>query len=263
MSSITKISSPSKVAIEADGRSPVTVQLAKGPGICAMCGYPHGAGDAIVPFAPDDSFTDFAALKGPSSPVICGWCAATWNIDYTQRALKSVMCKDGVFSAASNADISYWLHNPPSGNWLWVMGDQQRQHIVWRATVNTSAEVFQIRQGETNMTIRRKRLFEACDAAKRLAAAASEGRKGAALKSPFARLSRDLNEPGHGGIRYDLHAKALTNPDVSADVRLIQSCTPGELWALTAVLYASPNPERPRRLFVVEETSSETETETQ
>jgi len=243
--------SPSKVAIQAAGRSPVAVQQAKGHGICAMCGYPHAAGDAVVPFKPgDDSFTDYAALKGPNSDLICGWCAAAWNIDFTQRALKSVMCADGVFSAASNADIAYWLHNPPTGAWLWIMGDQQRQHIVWRATVNVSTEVFQVRQGENNMTIRRKRVFEALDAAKRLAAVASVGRKGAPFKSPFVRLSRDLDEPSHGRIRHDLHAKALTDPQVAFDVRLVQSCTPGELWALTAVLYASPNPERPRRLLV-------------
>jgi CRISPR type IV-associated protein Csf1 len=241
--------SPSKIAVMAAGRQPLSAIKAKEAGVCAMCGYPHSPGDPIAPFAPTDSFTDYPALKRPQSPVICGWCAATWNADYTQTALKTVMCSEGVFAAASNADIAYWLHNPPKGDWIWVMGDQKRQHIVWRATVNTSKEMFQVRQGENNMTIRRARVFEAVKSARRLAAAASKGRKGAPLKSPFVRLSRDLDEPMHGAIRNDLQALAKTSLEVKSDIRLIQSCTPGELWALTAALYAEPNPERPKRLF--------------
>jgi CRISPR type IV-associated protein Csf1 len=132
----------------------------------------------------------------------------------------------GVFPAASNAHIAYWVLNPPSGEWIWVMGDQKRQHIVWRATVNTSSELFQIRWGELNLTVRRRQVVIAEQAARRLACAASANRKGAALKSPFIRLSRDLTEPMHGTIRRDLHAMAATDAQVKADIAVLQSCTP-------------------------------------
>jgi CRISPR type IV-associated protein Csf1 len=229
--------SPSQIVIKAAGRPPISVLRAKEPGVCAMCGYPHSVDDPINPFSPIDSFTDYQALKAKTSKVVCGWCTATWNADFTQKALKTVSCEDGVFAAASNADIAYWIANPPKGRWVWVMGDQKRQHIVWRATVNTSTEIFQVQMGETNMTIRPAKVKLVVK------------RVGAALKSPFAKLTRDLDDAAHGHIRQSLHTMAETDPDVKNDIALIQSCTPGELWALTSVLYAAPNPERPQKYF--------------
>lgn len=244
-----KALSPSRVALEAAGRGPVGTFKAKDHGECAFCGHAYAASELVMPFAPESSFTDYGSMKRPGSKFLCGWCAGAWNVDFTQKALKTVMCSEGVFPAASNADIAYWLTNTPKGNWIWVMGDQKRQHIVWRATVNTSQELFQIRHGENNMTIRRSHLVNALDAARRLAAVASAGRKGAALKSPFMRLSRDLDEPVHGMIREDLHRLAQTDVQVREDVRILQSCTPGELWALTALLYAEPSATRPKAIF--------------
>lgn len=241
--------SPSRVALQAAGREPVGAFKSKCDGECAFCGHSYSTGDLVMPFAPESSFTDYGSMKRPGSKYLCGWCAGAWNVDFTQKALKTVMCSEGVFPAASNADISYWLTNPPKGNWIWVKGDQKRQHIVWRTTVNTSREIFQIRQGENNMTIRREHLFSAVDSARSLAVIASTGRKGAALKSPFMRLSRDLDEPVHGMIRDDLHRLAQTDVQVKYDVRILQSCTPGELWALTALLYAAPSAVRPQALF--------------
>ena len=244
-----KTLSPSQIALEASGRKPVGVCKVKCDGSCAFCGHAYLAGELVMPFAPISSFTDYGSMKSPGSKFLCGWCAGGWHVDFTQKALKTVMCADGVFPAASNADIAYWLTNPPKGHWIWVMGDQKRQHIVWRATVNTSQEIFQIRQGENNMTVRRAYLFAAVDAAKNLADVASKGHKGSALKSPFMRLSRDLDEPLHGMIREDLHRLAQTDVQVRSDVRVLQSCTPGELWALTALLYAEPSLVRPQALF--------------
>ena len=241
--------SPSRVALQAASRAPVGALKAKSDGECAFCGCAYSAGNLVMPFAPEKSFTDYGSMKKPCSKFLCGWCAGTWTVDFTQKALKTVMCSDGVFAAASNADIAYWLTNPPKGEWIWVMGDQKRKHIVWRATVNTSQELFQIRHGENNMTIRRDHLMKAVEAARSLAIVASTGRKGAALKSPFIRLSRDLDEPVHGMIRDDLHKLAQTDVQIQYDVRLLQCCTPGELWALTALLYAEPSADKPTRYF--------------
>lgn len=239
--------SPSRVALEAAGREPVAVQKAQQVGYCAMCGKPHGEGDLVVPFEPEGSFTDYGLLCRAASKWICGWCAGVWNADFTQKALKTVMCDEGVFPAASNAHIAYWLLNPPSGRWIWVMGDQKRQHIVWRAPVNSSAEVFQIRYGELTLTVRKAHLIAALAAAKRLAIAASADRK-VPLKSPFVRLSRDLDDVNHGAIRSDLLKLATTDAAVAADVKSIQQCTAGELWAMTAALYADPA-DKPAPIF--------------
>jgi len=240
---------PSRLAVQAAGRDHTGVMSAQAPGACAMCGQHHAIGDPVTPFVPTDSFTDYPALRAKSSRIICGWCAATCNDIFTQKVLKTVICRDGIFPAASNVHIAYWLLNPPDGPWMWVQGDQKKQHIIWRTPVNTSRDVYQVRNGEQVLTVRRQRLLPAVEAARRLARAASAGRKGAALKSPFVRLSRDLDDPAHGCIRADLHAKALTDDAVATDVRQIQSLTAGELWALTALLYAEPEATRPQPYF--------------
>ncbi|QMI49807.1 type IV CRISPR-associated protein Csf1 (plasmid) [Burkholderia sp. MBR-1] len=213
-----------------------------------MCGYVHAAGDPVSPFAPDSSFTDYGALRAPGSRVMCGWCAATWNLDFTQRYTKAVICSEGVFPAASNEHIAYWLTNPPAGRWLFLQSDQKRQHVVWRAPVNESREVFTVRFGELLLTVRRTHLVEGTVAAKRLAAAATANRKakGAALKNPFVRLSRDLADPAHGVLRSDLYEMAEQDPDVKRDIAIIHALTPGELWGLTATLYVA-DPQRPDR----------------
>ncbi|RQZ31660.1 hypothetical protein DIE14_01745 [Burkholderia sp. Bp9017] len=213
-----------------------------------MCGHIYLAGEPVMPFEPDASFTDYGALRSGASRVICGWCAATWNLDFTQRYTKSVICDEGVFPAASNEHIAYWLLNPPEGQWLFLQSDQKRQHVVWRTPVNVSREVFTVRYGEVLLTVRRKFLEEGTAAARRLAAAATANRKGrgAALKNPFVRLSRDLTDPAHGAIRGDLYELAGQDAQVKDDIALIHSLTAGEIWGLTATLYA-PDPQRPER----------------
>lgn len=238
--------SPSQIAVEAAGVKPRGVLKARSSGVCAMCGIAHDAGELIAPFAPTDSFTDYGALADRASKFICQWCAATWTADFTQSFLKTVMCKTGVYGAASNALIAHWIQNPPEGPWIWVNGIQQRQHVVWKAPVNTSRDIFQVQFDEFAMTIRRAKVLEAQQAARRLAAAASAGRRGAPLKSPFNSLDRELKEVGHGRIRYDLMKMAETDPAIRADVDVLHTCTAGEVWALTAVLYAEPASDVPQ-----------------
>lgn len=243
--------SPSELAVRALGRQPIGVQVAKAAGVCAMCGHSHVPGDLVNPFSPEDSFTDYGLLRGRGSKVLCGWCAGVWNQEFTQKLLKTVACSEGIFPAASNNHIAYWLMNPPEGQWLWVQGDQKRQHIVWRAPVNTSREVFHVRFGENDLCLRRAMLQPAVDAARRLAKAASANRKGAPLKSPFTALSRDMDSNSNGTLRRDLYLLADSGTpeaaQVKEDMALICSLTPGELWALTALLYAD-NPHRPERI---------------
>ncbi|WP_420213418.1 type IV CRISPR-associated protein Csf1 (plasmid) [Burkholderia aenigmatica] len=240
--------SPSRLAATAAGLGPIESAAARTPGCCAMCGHGHAIGDPVAPFEPDASFTDYGALRAPASRVICGWCAVTWSADFTQRYTKSVICSEGVFPAASNEHIAYWLLNPPAGQWIFMQSDQKRQHLVWRMPVNTSREVFTVRYGELLLTVRRSYLEEGTAAAKRLAAAATTNRKvrGAALKSPFVRLSRDLSDPAHGAIRADLYELAESDSEVKKDIAFIHSLTAGEIWGLTATLYVS-DPQRPER----------------
>lgn len=242
------LKSPSRLTIEAAGLQPIAPRKATQACTCAMCGYPIAIDDPVVPFEPGDSFMDYGALKSPSSDVIDGWCAAVWTREFMQTHSKSVICRAGVFSAASNNDIAWFLQNPHEGEWIFVVSDQKQQHLVWRAPVNISREIFAVQFGDLRLTIRRSKLIEGKDAAGRLAAALSEGRKGAGLKSPFARLSRKLDDPTHGLLNSKLYELAKTRPDVQADIDVISSLSAGELWGLTAVMYATSSTHPERRL---------------
>lgn len=243
-----RLPSPSQLAARAASLKPIG-EPAKAPGVCALCGYAHDVGDIVAPFVPSDTFTDFTALRGQGSRTACGWCLVTWNADFTQRYTKSIICEGGVFPAASNDHIAYWLTNPPAGEWVMMQSDQKRQHLIWRSPVNTSSEVFQLRYGELILTVRREMLAKGAAAATLLAQKASVGRRGAPLKSPFVRLSRDLDDPAHGLLRHDVYAMRDSDPEAASAIDTIAKLTPGELWGLTAVLYAA-NPHRPEPKLV-------------
>jgi CRISPR type IV-associated protein Csf1 len=241
--------SPSQIAAKAARLAPSGMFRAPAPGLCAMCGTHYEHGESVSPAVLPETFTDYSALRNQGGDHICGWCTAVMNRDFSQTHLKSVICAEGVFSAASNDHIAYWLMNPPAGAWLFVQGDQKVQHIIFRTPVNHSQDVFQVRLGETVVTIRRAMLAQGKEAANALAAVANDirfrdGKRGAALKSPFVSLSRDFDALSQGVLRRELLVEAQEKPEVKRLVNIIQKLTAGELWGLTAVLYAT-NPHRP------------------
>lgn len=243
--------SPSELAVRAAGLGSAGVIKAKSAGYCAMCGFPHEKDVLVVPFEPADSFTDFTVLNAKHSRVICGWCAQTWKQpDFTQKYTKAVFTEEGVYPSASNAHIAYWLLNPPKDQqWLWTRGDQKRMHVVWRAGVNYSADVFQIRAGEINLTIRSAHLRRALVSAQELARMISVNRKGAAFKSPFVSLDRDIADMAFSVLRSDVTKLAQTDTTAAAHVDVINACTTGELWGLSALLYAEPEKPEPYPLL--------------
>jgi len=232
--------SPSRLFIEAAGLKPAGSLGASGAGVCAMCGSAHKAGDIVAKFKPDDGFTDYVALRGKGSNLICGYCDAAWCKNVLMNYAKCVVCTEGVFPAASNPHLAWWLLNPPKGPWTFFQSNQKQQHLVWRAPVNYSDELFFVRYGELVLSVRPAMLAKGKEAAARLAAVASENRKGQAIKSPFARLDRELAQMSHGVIRGDLTQIALERVDVANDIAVINSLTAGEMWGLTAVMYCTP-----------------------
>lgn len=241
--------SPSKLAAQAAGLSCSGMHAALTHGQCVMCGLEYSVGDKIVPFLPPKSFMDYSALRNQGGSHICGWCNTVWSKVFSQNYLKTVICSEGIFPASSNDHIAYWLLNPPEGQWLFLQSSQKVHHITFRTPINYSRDVYQIRMGENLVTIRRNMLIEGTQAAKELTEVANQiryasGKRGTALKSPFVSLSRDFDALSHGALRHDLITKANEMPSLQTHVKTITRLTAGELWALTAVLYAL-NPHRP------------------
>lgn len=240
--------SPSLLALESLGRPVPSGTPSRYLLRCCMCGIDIHPGETVVAFSPDAGFTDLTSLSDPSSASICGPCLGVWNADFTQTYAKSVICREGMFPAAKNDHIAYWLLNPPTPPFLFFISDQQRQHLVWRTPVNYSQEVFQIRFGSKLLTIRRKKLLAAVEACNILSAAASDGSKGTVLNTPYLLMSRDLDHVKHGIIHPTVLSIVDEQPDLQMHIETINALTAGEIWALTAVLY-SKNPHRPERVI--------------
>ncbi len=244
--------SPSEIALRAVREKPPVGYPASADGRCALCGVHYGKGEPVMPFERDKSFTDWASMAHPGSRTTCIWCAGvmmgqSWRL-FMQNFQKTIICEKGVFQAASKDHLAWWFLNPPAGDWLFVQGDKRMQHLVWRTPVNRSTEIYQVRYNEVVMTIRRQRLADGRDAAKRLTSALNEferaeGKRGAPSRGPFASLSPDLDATDQGRLKLPLYALAAQDPRVAADVATVRALTGGERWALYALLYAEdPRP---------------------
>lgn len=234
--------SPSHLTVMAAGLQPIGIWRAGTPCRCAMCGTAIQTGELADNFLPGDSFTDHPALAAKSSGVICGDCKAVWRKEFLQKYSKSVICEEGVFPFAKMENQAYWLLNPPNTPFIMMLSDQQQQHLVWRAPVNLSRDLYQIRFGGSVLTIRRPVLLEALAASKYLAGRLNEGAKKPAFKSPFERLDWNMADLRHGRLRHE--ALALRDEEALKAIALLRSITPGEAWAL-CVLLAGKEPVRP------------------
>lgn len=241
--------SPSRLAIAAAGFRPIGMPAVT-EGRCKMCGFEHNQGDPVVDAALPDSFTSWGELSAPGSPVVCGSCAAVSQDPWMQAWMNACITQAGVYKFASNADIAYWLLNPPDGPFVMTRGDQQKQHLVWRTPVNYNREVYQVRIGEKLVTIRRAHLIKARDAALALSdlmnaqpqASIKRGRKAASsFTNPFVAVAREMDSLAAGVLKHEVAALAANDPAAAEHVAVLRQCTPGEIWGLTAVLYSEPS----------------------
>jgi CRISPR type IV-associated protein Csf1 len=237
--------SPSRLTAKAAGLKPMGSRKAEEECRCAMCGTKILAGEMIDDFAPGDGFTDHPALNYPLSPVICGDCKAVWRKEFMQKYSKSIISEEGVFPSAKMENQAHWLLNPPNPPFIFILSDQQQQHLIWRAPVNLSRDVYQIRFGGTVMTVRRDMLLKAFSAAKRLVETFNAGKSKAEQfkgKHPFVRLDWNLEDLNHGMLRQDF--ARLEDEQSKQDIALLRRLTNGELWAL-CVLLAGKDPVKP------------------
>lgn len=234
--------SPSRLVVTAAGLKPVGTTRAASPCRCAMCGTEIQAGELLDAFMPGDAFTDTPALAAPTSTVVCGDCKAVWRKEFMQKYSKSVICAEGVFPFAKMENQAYWLLNPPATPYIVIVSDQQQQHLVWRAPVNTSQDLMRIRFGGAVLAIRRQVLRQALEASSRLTERLNAGNKKAGTKTPFERLDWHIEDLRHGRLRLDI--LALTDEQSRQDINLLRRLTPGEYWAL-CVLIAGKTPVRP------------------
>jgi len=240
-----------QLIIESLGIAPIGSQKATAPGYCVMCGTAYALGDIVEPFAPGDSFTEYADLRNPSGSHVCGACKATWRKEFMQNYTKSVVCAEGLFPFFSNDAVAYWLLNPPLPPYAMFISTQQLGHIVWKVPVNHSRDLMLVRYNDKVLKIRRGHLLESIDAARylsdRLLEAATQAtpggkpRKGAkAAARTFINpmiLDRSLERANHGQFKPGIEALATDDSRAASAIATLQRATVGETWALAHILY--------------------------
>lgn len=232
---------------------------------CVTCGMPLATGDLVARWSPKDSFTDHPALANQNGCYVCQDCHVVLNNgDFSQRWLQTIFHETGCYQTASADMRAYALLNPPPPPFVWVLGDQKVQHIVWKAPVTLSHEAIFIRFGERTLRIRKtylKQLFtlvvdglqEWNRSLQAEWAKAKEANKKAAgkapkeYKTPFLELDREYCSSLHASINpgFALHAKTENGKVAAAAITALENATPGEIWALSSLLFAK-SPEPPR-----------------
>ncbi len=256
-----KLTYPTELLAKKALLEPLANTEAPADGFCAFCGKPHLKGTAVVSFSPEPTFNDNFNLKSRTSDYLCGSCAATSLKVFQTKYGKALVCEDGIFPCAKNDDIAYWLLNPPAGPWYMHLGTKSRQHITWKTPVNLSQDVFFVQLNSLVLTMRRAALVAQKDAALRLVACVNQARglksKSAALRTPYVNPCRELDDPIFGVLRREVLELAVLNPSMQADVQILQAALPGEVWALSATLYATENSVKPAAIDVSADVAAE------
>lgn len=260
--------SPSQIACDAVGLSADVDDLLaiSEDTSCVTCGVHLSTGDLVAHWSPKDSFTDYSALADKTGKYVCQHCNVVLNVgDFSQRWLQTIFHKTGCYQTASSDMRAHALLNPPPPPFVWILGDQKVQHVVWKAPVTLDHEAIFIRFGERTLMIRKSYLaslfstvkeaiqewgtasLAAWEESKLALGKKAAGKAPKVYKTPFVELDRDYCAAQYAGLnpRFVEHAHSPAGEKALKAIKLIEKSTPGEIWALTALMYAK-QPEEPR-----------------
>lgn len=240
----------SELVCRARGDEPAGV-LAEQPGVCALCGCEIKPGDLQVSLSLGDGFMDDLYLSARGSQVVCGWCPPTMTADGLKVTGHGVFSPEGVRPFRKWGDIAASLQEPPQPPFVMVYATANNQHMAWRAPVNWSRELFYVRVGLRDLKIRRQVLLAAIDDCALVAEAIDrlkeektqqnkQPKAGKAVKKtlphPFASLSSDLKDIGHGRFKPVAFEAAAKDELIKAALDRLLNLTLGETWALRFLL---------------------------
>ena len=156
--------SPSRLVCEAFGIEPLAADTAQQPATCAMCGSPIAPGEPceVDPFRP--SFTAIAEIDPRDGIVICAWCYAVFegspgSRPVRYRANRAAVWRGGAVDVKRRGALRAVIESPPEPPYLVVRYAESakgyNRHLVFRAPVNLSRDLVQIRTESRVHTIRR------------------------------------------------------------------------------------------------------------
>lgn len=232
--------SASELYALADGLNPLGRAAAKA-GECALCGRAIAAGEPVTPVnevANPQTFTKWAYLAKPQSPVACGYCAATIGQEYQSDKVKgkSFACAEGVFPLHRGPDMARFLLNPPSPPFAAVYSTRQKQMQVFRTPLNWSRDVIVLRYDDELLMIRMRLVRAAAVAWREIEALVGQKfGKEPAIKPPIGILSMTLQAAEIGRLRPEV-VERLTAMGRTDLVTALDGLSTGEAWALASVV---------------------------
>lgn len=142
--------------------SPTLGQHAEHDGCCGICGKPVHEGEKAEPLEFKSSFVDHNLCVNPAGEYACVYCTEIMDRSVFQQKLSTgVFTRDGMYPAAKKIHRAHFLLNPPPPPFSFAIQNGKSQHIVWKAPVNLSREVFVVQLGGLSLTVRHAKLIAA------------------------------------------------------------------------------------------------------
>jgi CRISPR type IV-associated protein Csf1 len=208
--------------------------------ICVLCGRLINPGEARSEFRPLPSFMDGPELCARDrSTKMCGYCVHLTKKAVILKTQRVCITRKKVIPAARNAHVKWLLLNPPEPPFILLQNQTKLSHMIWRTPLTLSRQLWFVRMGPRQLTVRLSLVAKALDRFRCIADRVDGLKLNGRLQHPFNWLdfeSRDLNA---GRVRRDI-APYLD----SEDEELIVNLRPGEYWAL-AILTTKHEPEDP------------------
>ena len=205
--------------------------------VCALSGVEVPAGtENLVPWKPKDSFRDQFFMADRRSRYVTQETSAILTRPFMQRYANSVISTDGWFKFASTNDVAWHLLNPPTPPFVMIFGVTQMQHLLWRAPLSLSRELFFVRLGPRLIRVRHSRVLAALNLAEAClnpvnVFAAEQGKS--PIRAPFMPIIRELNTDTIGEVNPRVIEAAAANvPEAWPFIEHFKSLSVGDLWAL-------------------------------
>lgn len=209
-------------------------------------------GDLQVIFKPGPTFTDWQYLVGDTIPAkgqfpVCVYCAAVMGGDFLKRHQakynSAIYSAEGAWAITKDGERKAFLLSPPEPPFVAYVATTMGQHVVWRTPITLDKDWLQVGFGRDILTIERPLLLAASSCCEAVMDALRDsdyftGRKKikAGVRHPFVELNRKgIGECGQQGVLRGDYRAWLVRNGFAADVALLESLGPGELWGLSVL----------------------------
>jgi CRISPR type IV-associated protein Csf1 len=207
---------------------------------CLMCGRLISPGEARSEFRPLSSFMDSPELCARErSTKICGYCVHLTKKDVMLKTQRVCITSKQIIPAAWLAHVKWLLVNPPEPPFVFLQSQTKLCHMIWRTPLTLSRQLWYVRMGTRQLTVRLALVVKALDRFKRIVDRIDGLSVNQKLQHPFNLLDFELRDLTAWRIRRDVA------PYLDAeDQGFIATLRPGEYWAL-AILATKQEPENP------------------